>query len=114
MYFFTWVGEVNTFAVTDLEGKVIIPVQNGELRVLNGRPESDLLLFAIAGEEGWDVYDRDGKICYTLPGKATDWCYLNDSLIELVQEDCVSYYSAQTGACVWRTYAGLEGREPEL
>lgn len=114
VYFYTWTEEVNTFAITDLKGNVIIPVQEGNLSILNGSPDSDLLLFAISGAEGWELYDRDGKKLYTLPGEPGSWCYLNGPLIEVAQEDCASYYSVETGDCVWRVYAGLESREPEL
>ena len=109
VYFSLWNQESTTFAVTDLEGKVLIPVQTGELTILNGSPESELLLFALGQEDGWRILDRDGKELYTLPGGNDSWCYLNGTLIEVVQEDCASYYSAQTGDCVRRTYAGLPG-----
>ena len=68
VYFSVWGEEGSSFSVTDLEGNVIIPVQNGDLSILNGQPENDLLLFAIRGAEGWTIYDRDGKELYALPG----------------------------------------------
>ena len=114
VYFSVWGEEGSSFAVTDLEGNVIIPVQNGDLSILNGQPENDLLLFAIRGAEGWTIYDRDGKELYALPGELGSWCYLNGPLIEIVQENCAAYYSAETGDCIRRVYAGLEGREPDL
>ena len=109
VYFFTWEGDVNTFAVTDLEGNVLIPVQEGELTILNGTQEGGPLLFAIPRQGRWYIYDRDGKELYILPGGTGSWCYLSGTLIEVDQENCTSYYSSETGVCVWRSYAGLPG-----
>lgn len=109
VYFLTWEGDVNTFAITDLEGTVLIPAQEGTLTILSDGPEDSLLLFAILSPDGWDIYDRDGKRLYTLPGGAGSYCYLQDDLVEIVQPNCVSYYLSETGDCIRRTYAGLPG-----
>lgn len=109
VYFSLWGQESTTFAVTDLEGRVLIPVQSGELAILSGSPENELLLFALRQEDVWRILDRDGKELYALPGGNDSWCYLDGTLIEVVREDCASYYSAQTGECIWRAYAGLPG-----
>ncbi len=109
VYFFTWDETSSTFAVTDLEGNVLIPAQAGELTVLDGTREGGPLLFAIPQGQDWQIYDRDGKDLYTLPGGAGSFCYLVNGLIEVIQDNCISYYQVQTGTCIRRTYAGLPG-----
>ena len=109
VYFFTWDETSSTFAVTDLEGNVLIPAQAGELTVLDGTREGGPLLFAIPQGQDWQIYDRDGKALYTLPGGAGSFCYLVNGLIEVIQDNCISYYQVQTGTCIRRTYAGLPG-----
>ncbi len=109
VYFFTWGETSSTFAVTDLEGNVLIPAQAGELTVLDGTREGGPLLFAIPQGQDWQIYDRDGKALYTLPGGAGSFCYLVNGLIEVIQDNCISYYQVQTGTCIRRTYAGLPG-----
>ena len=109
VYFFTWDETSSAFAVTDLEGNVLIPAQEGALTILDGTRAGGPLLFAIPREGQWHIYDRDGTELYTLPGGADSFCYLVNGLIEIVQDNCVSYYQAQTGTCIRRTYAGLPG-----
>ena len=114
VYFSVWEEQGGTFAVTDLEGTVLIPLQKGELTVLDGTGDGGPLLFAIPGDGVWSIYDRDGQLLYTLPGGANSWCYLNGSLIEITLDNCASYYLSDTGECIRRTYAGLEGRDCDL
>lgn len=109
VYFCFWDQKGCSFAVTDLEGNVLIPAQEGELTVLNGTGEGGPLLFAIPREGQWYLYDRDGKELFALPGGTGSYCYLNEELIEILQPNCASYYRIDTGECIRRTYAGLPG-----
>lgn len=109
VYFFTWDETSSRFAITDLEGNVLIPPQEGALTILDGTREGGQLLFAVPQAQDWQIYDRDGNTLYTLPGGTGSFCYLVNGLIEIVQNNCVSYYQTQTGTCIRRTYAGLPG-----
>lgn len=109
VYFFTWDETSSRFAITDLEGNVLIPPQEGALTILDGTREGGPLLFAVPQAQDWQIYDRDGKVLYTLPGGTGSFCYLVNGLIEVVQNNCVSYYQTADGTCIRRTYAGLPG-----
>lgn len=109
VYFLNWDQEGSIFAVTDLEGNILIPVQKGDLTPLDGTREGGPLLFAIPKQQQWHIFDRDGNELYTLPGGTGSFCYLVNGLIEIVQDNCISYYQPQTGTCIRRTYAGLPG-----
>ena len=114
VYFSVWEEQGSTFAVTDLEGKVLIPLQKGALTILDGTGEGGPLLFSIPSGGEWTIYNRDGQPLYDLPGGTNSWCYLNGSLIEITLDNCASYYLSDTGECIRRTYAGLEGRDCDL
>lgn len=109
VYFLSWDEQGSIFAVTDLEGNILIPVQKGDLTPLDGTREGGPLLFAIPQGPEWRILDRDGNELYTLPGGTGSFCYLVNGLIEVVQDNCISYYQPQTGTCIRRTYAGLPG-----
>ncbi|MGE4277780.1 MAG: hypothetical protein AB7E30_11485 [Lawsonibacter sp.] len=97
-----------SFAVTDLNGSVILPSQGGILTVLGGG-EDEPLLFAArpTGTTDWLVYSRDGVLLSTLPSPSGTWCNLSGPLAEVGNETTAAYYQPETGTCVLRVYLSL-------
>lgn len=93
-----------SFAVTDLEGNVILPSQGGLLMVLGGG-DAEPLWFATrpTGTTDWLIYSRDGVLLSTLPAPKGSWCSLSGSLVEIRNETFSAYYQPATGVCVFRT-----------
>lgn len=99
-----------SFAVTDLEGNIILPSQDGLLMVLGGGA-AEPLWFATRpiGTTNWLIYSRDGVLLSTLPAPENSWCCLSGSLAEIRSETFSAYYQPATGTCVFRTYLALDG-----
>ncbi len=94
-----------SFAVTTLDGAVVLPVQKGELSVL-AREEGGggWFCFQPEGEKRCQVYGWDGALCATLPMDGASWCSLSGPLIKVVSETSAAYYRPETGECVFRTH----------
>lgn len=99
-----------SFAVTDLEGNVILPSQGGILMVLGGG-DAEPLWFATrpVGTTDWLIHSRDGVLLSTLPAPKDSWCSLSGPLVEIRNETFAAYYHPATGVCVFRAYLALDG-----
>ena len=97
------------FAVTTLEGRTILPAQDGEMSVLACEGG---FYFAVrsAPEADWALYSWDGQPLATLPGETGSWCGEAGPLVRVSWEDGVAYYRPETGECVFRTYFALENQ----
>ena len=102
------------FAVTDRTGRAILPPQEGTLYVLQSDWEEGGSWLAVQPPEGEEIvlYDWNGKETARLPA-AGGWCYMAGPLVEIQSDSAAAYYRPEDGACVYRTYFGLDG-EPEV
>ena len=101
-----------SFAVTTREGELVLPAQKGELSTLE--PEGGKYLAVQKTPDGdWQLYDWDGNPGVLLPGGTESWCRTAGPLVEVHSRENAAYYRPEDGACVYRTYFGLDG-EPEV
>ncbi len=100
-----------SFAVTDLEGTVILPAQEGTLTVLQSGWEEGGSWLAVRreGEEHWNIYDWKGALCANIPGGEDSWCTTAGGLVEVRSEKMAAYYRPEDGTCLLRAYFGLPG-----
>ena len=96
-------------AVTDLEGHVILPVQDGESSVLTNS-ESRILAVSSEDRKAWTIYSWDGELLFTLTSPERSWCSLAGPLLELRGESYTAYYDLEHGTCVFRTWFALGDR----
>lgn len=99
------------FAVTDLEGEVILPRREGTLVVLQSDWENSgsWLAVRLEGEELWLLYNWDGTLASSFPGTPESWCSTSGPLVEVRSDDMAAYYHPEDGSCVLRVYFGLPG-----
>ena len=99
------------FAVTDLEGTVILPRREGTLAVLQDNWEGGLSWLAVRleGETLWLIYNWDGTLASSVPGAAGSWCSTSGPLVEVRSDTMAAYYRPEDGSCVLRVYFGLPG-----
>ena len=90
------------------------PPQEGTLYVLQSDWEEGGSWLAVQPPEGEEIvlYDWNGKETARLPA-AGGWCYMAGPLVEIRSDSAAAYYRPEDGACVYRTYFGLDG-EPEV
>ena len=99
------------FAVTDLEGTVILPRREGTLAVLQNDWEGSgsWLAVRLDGEELWLLYNWDGTLAASCPGDAGSWCSTSGPLVEICSDTMAAYYRPEDGSCLLRVYFGLPG-----
>lgn len=97
------------FAVTALDGTVILPAQEGTLAVLQSSWEAASPWLAVQSLDGtqWTLYDWKGKQSAVLPASSGSWCDMAGPLVGVIENRCASYYRPEDGSCVFRTYFGL-------
>ena len=100
-----------SFAVTDLEGAVILAPRKGTLEVLQGTLEGAGSWLAVCGGDRpeWDIFTWDGALSATIPGDEGSWCTTAGDLIEVRSEHMAAYYRPEDGSCVRRMWFGLPG-----
>ena len=101
-----------SFAVTTLEGELVLPAQKGALSTLE--IDGSWYLAVQTEEDGdWRLYDWDGNPGVTLPGGEGSWCAPAGPLVEVLSLDHAAYYRPDTGKCVFRAWFTLEDRTAE-
>ena len=100
-----------SFAVTDLEGKVILAPRKGTLEVLQGTVEGAGSWLAVRdeGKLEWDIFTWNGALSATIPGDEGSWCTMAGDLVEVRSNRMAAYYRPEDGSCVRRMWFGLPG-----
>ena len=100
-----------SFAVTDLEGKVILSPREGALSVLQSDWEGGGSWLAVcAGTEPfWEVYTWNGALSATVQGDGESWCSMAGDLLEVRSPHMAAYYRPEDGTCLRRVWFGLPG-----
>ena len=100
-----------SFAVTDLEGKVILTPREGTLTVLQSDWEGggSWLAVCTGPDPVWDIYTWDGVLSATVQGDSGNWCSMAGDLIEICSDRMAAYYRPEDGSCVRRGWFGLPG-----
>lgn len=100
-----------SFAVTSLEGQVLLPAQEGTLTVIQSDWEEAGLWLAVKrpGEEQWIVYNWEGELSSIIPGAQDSWCVAAGALLGVQSNTCAAYYRPEDGECLLRVYFDLPG-----